>query len=103
AAYADIRGPHSFHTRRSSDLRPGIESACASSESIRLRFSWYAFVFWASSSTRIIPRQTAVASSRSAPLKAKSEVVFGAMCSWNRSEEHTSELQSRVDLVCRLL
>src|SRR6266849_10558502 len=24
-------------------------------------------------------------------------------CSWNRSEEHTSELQSRVDLVCRLL
>ena len=36
-------------------------------------------------STRIIPRQTAVASSRSAPLKAKSEVVFGAMCSWNVS------------------
>src|SRR5206468_7239932 len=26
-----------------------------------------------------------------------------ATCSWNRSEEHTSELQSRSDLVCRLL
>src|SRR6267378_4770928 len=24
-------------------------------------------------------------------------------CSWSRSEEHTSELQSRRDLVCRLL
>src|SRR2546428_6210838 len=24
-------------------------------------------------------------------------------CSWRRSEEHTSELQSRSDLVCRLL
>src|SRR5204863_8192718 len=24
-------------------------------------------------------------------------------CGWNRSEEHTSELQSRRDLVCRLL
>ena len=36
-------------------------------------------------STRIIPRQTAVAESRSAPLKAKSDVVFGATCSWNVS------------------
>src|SRR5207247_8907242 len=25
------------------------------------------------------------------------------LASWERSEEHTSELQSRVDLVCRLL
>src|SRR5699024_11738564 len=25
------------------------------------------------------------------------------LCSWQRSEEHTSELQSRFDLVCRLL
>ena len=64
---------------------PGIESACADLESSRLRFSWYAFVFCASSSTRIIPRQTAVAVSRSAPLNAKSEVVFGAMCSWKVS------------------
>src|SRR5207249_10493160 len=26
-----------------------------------------------------------------------------AFCAWLRSEEHTSELQSRFDLVCRLL
>jgi len=65
--------------------RPGIGTACVVGDSMRLRFSWYAFVFWASGSTRIIPRQTAVEVSRSAPLKAKSEVVFGAMCSWNVS------------------
>ena len=53
-----------------------------SSESSRLRFSWYAFVFCAPSSTRIIPRQTVAAESRSAPLKAKSDVVSGAACSW---------------------
>src|SRR6266536_1433273 len=29
--------------------------------------------------------------------------LFGAEVGRNRSEEHTSELQSRVDLVCRLL
>ena len=65
--------------------RPGIESAWAFFDSIRFRFSWYAFVFCASFSTRIIPRHTAVASSRSAPLNAKSDVVDGAMCSWNVS------------------
>src|SRR5207247_3323288 len=30
-------------------------------------------------------------------------VSFWSYFSWARSEEHTSELQSRVDLVCRLL
>src|SRR2546429_4313728 len=29
--------------------------------------------------------------------------VFGHDWAWNRSEEHTSELQSRLHLVCRLL
>src|SRR5436305_3104929 len=30
-------------------------------------------------------------------------LVFNATCNCNRSEEHTSELQSRPQLVCRLL
>ena len=64
---------------------PGIGTACVVGLSMRLRHSWYAFVFCASFSTRIIPRQTAVASSRSAPLKAKSLSQSGAMCSWNVS------------------
>jgi len=42
--------------------------AVAVFESRRLRFSWYAFVFCAPSSTRIIPRHT-VARSRAAPLE----------------------------------
>src|SRR2546422_1826978 len=29
--------------------------------------------------------------------------LTGIITSWNRSEEHTSELQSRLHLVCRLL
>src|SRR5256885_10002158 len=40
--------------------RPGIGTACVVGESMRLRHSWYAFVFCASFSTRIIPRHTAV-------------------------------------------
>src|ERR1035438_10574417 len=32
-----------------------------------------------------------------------SGAVLGDCCSWNRSEEHTSELQSLRHLVCRLL
>src|SRR5438105_2384134 len=41
------------------------------------------------------------------PIQAKSDVGTQALSDWTsrsrRSEEHTSELQSRVDLVCRLL
>src|SRR5699024_12485129 len=33
----------------------------------------------------------------------KSVICRPITCSFNRSEEHTSELQSRFDLVCRLL
>src|SRR5690349_23616463 len=35
------------------------------------------------------------------PLQARQKAT--ASSHWNRSEEHTSELQSRRDLVCRLL
>src|SRR5271170_8437337 len=34
---------------------------------------------------------------------SRSSCHAGALCRSMRSEEHTSELQSRVDLVCRLL
>src|SRR2546422_7589067 len=34
------------------------------------------------------------------PVKVATKILFGAM---DRSEEHTSELQSRLHLVCRLL
>src|SRR5438105_11356570 len=37
------------------------------------------------------------------PIIAESETAVLRICNNRRSEEHTSELQSRVDLVCRLL
>src|SRR5207249_12055450 len=36
-------------------------------------------------------------------LRARNRKVRGSCGSYSRSEEHTSELQSRFDLVCRLL
>src|SRR5437868_12102148 len=44
------------------------------------------------------PRATAARFSR-----AQCSIVANADCTETRSEEHTSELQSRFDLVCRLL
>src|SRR5437588_5850392 len=38
----------------------------------------------------------------SAPVEASTPAIFAAS-GWPRSEEHTSELQSHSDLVCRLL
>src|SRR2546422_3041560 len=55
---------------------------------------------------RSYPREAvAVRDRRLAPLPALGIIgIFGSMvaCLW-RSEEHTSELQSRLQLVCRLL
>src|SRR5438034_5738971 len=77
--------PHSFPTRRSSDLR-------------------------SSSSTSAIPTSTATAISR----RRRTSVAASWSSGWaprspihrppsSRSEEHTSELQSHSDLVCRLV
>src|SRR6266496_4850104 len=41
--------------------------------------------------------------SASAPRQATAAIPSPSQCRWTRSEEHTSELQSRRDLVCRLL
>src|SRR5690606_41880497 len=86
AFYGDHRHPPSFPTRRSSDL-----SKCRMPMT-RLPAS----------------RQTAKASGRRRsrlspwPRRALNSSVLFRSCS-SRSEEHTSELQSRENLVCRLL
>src|SRR5438034_2405036 len=72
--YGDHRDLHSFPTRRSSDLRAGAEMARRGGATDRGRGSGER------------PRCRALRSGRSI-----------------RSEEHTSELQSHSDLVCRLL
>src|SRR5690606_41517251 len=78
SGHADHPGLLSFPTRRSSDLRP----TCGISPS------------------RPCAARSAAASSRVSP---SSFFSVGAAAWPPRSEEHTSELQSRENLVCRLL
>src|SRR5699024_12243522 len=68
---------HSFPTRRSSDLSVWSLTTAPASSSARPRSS-----------------ATTACSTRASPWAAPART---------RSEEHTSELQSRFDLVCRLL
>src|SRR5207249_12311922 len=80
---ADLPHLHSFPTRRSSDLKPGFIQ--------RIRMDGHLYV------VSLRDTQTGVDRSR------RRAPVFVQLQSDRRSEEHTSELQSRFDLVCRLL
>src|SRR5690625_6833399 len=71
--YVDLPQLHSFPTRRSSDLSEGPSS-------------------W-----------EATATMNSMTIPAMAWWATRANTGWSRSEEHTSELQSRGHLVCRLL
>src|SRR5690606_41899782 len=89
-SYGDHPGLHSFPTRRSSDLMPGpvspIDSTTKSPSTL-----WRHEVH--------TPRQplSHAVSMRTVPTAC---IASRALM---RSEEHTSELQSRENLVCRLL
>src|SRR5699024_11802465 len=75
APAAPLVGCHFFPTRRSSDLTAGTQTQdCCQTQSPKLR-----------SPARPVSRTPQ------------------SWCDPPRSEEHTSELQSRFDLVCRLL
>src|SRR5699024_12666083 len=76
---------HPFPTRRSSDLSTGIRARSPSR-------SW-------SPGPRTPPTRRSAATTCS----ARSTVHGGRRRASSRSEEHTSELQSRFDLVCSLL
>src|SRR5690349_23196524 len=80
SCYGRSRGLHSFPTRRSSDLERGIDAPRETLASVK----------------RLIGRGLRDVESVRAMLPY--ELVGD-----DRSEEHTSELQSRRDLVCRLL
>src|SRR5690349_24194827 len=80
--YGDPRDLHSFPTRRSSDLAAPAAGAVPPS-----------------APARRVDRDRAFRGARGdLPVRAPAGDPFAA-----RSEEHTSELQSRRDLVCRLL
>src|SRR5206468_12589256 len=98
-----ISSLHSFPTRRSSDLSKScpnqIESCRFASGRFRRKRHW-ALVE--------IPLQNQIESLRSCGLRRRLDQTLefqfeiDAMNLQKRSEEHTSELQSRSDLVCRL-
>src|SRR5690349_23134356 len=73
---------HSFPTRRSSDLCSSRSVSCSASDGVR------------------VTAGAAPAERKSSRLSGAAALGFGVAA---RSEEHTSELQSRRDLVCRLL
>src|SRR5699024_11672301 len=88
---------HSFPTRRSSDLfhrSEGVELF----QVVRLRLGGGDEVLQGGFSEGFIPF--------GGPTGQRPGALEGwpdAAHEWHRSEEHTSELQSRFDLVCRLL
>src|SRR5690606_40001383 len=91
---------HSFPTRRSSDLHllpPAWRSFCSSrrflNSSISLSSPPSDWICARSSSLRL----------RSNSLRSHSSGISASRCSSRDRKEHTSELQSRENLVCRLL
>src|SRR5207249_5942048 len=84
------RNLHSFPTRRSSDLQIMPDSKDSAAKATTC-------------ATSRKPRRKAIRMRgwRSMSTSPRSGIIWARTCC--RSEEHTSELQSRFDLVCRLL
>src|SRR5690606_40043706 len=95
AGHAD---PHPFPTRRSSDLTPGIVGGAVFSF-ITSFDEVVVAVFLAGYSNKTLP----VKIWESIRLEFTPVIAVAATMMIVRSEEHTSELQSRENLVCRLL
>src|SRR5699024_12679264 len=91
---SSVAGPHpnlhSFPTRRSSDLETSILITGIVKEDSRSKFGYELDV----TDVKIVGH------SEDYPITPKEHGTDFLM---DRSEEHTSELQSRFDLVCRLL
>src|SRR5207247_7178904 len=87
----DHRALHSFPTRRSSDLVVGKAHDRAAAGLLEEREG------------RAAERHERIGADFDGGLEAVAANLVEAPLEVVRSEEHTSELQSRVDLVCRLL
>src|SRR5690606_41078161 len=95
--YSGLRELHSFPRRRSSDLSP------CSARSLRI-FSCAWVLVMKSNRLRSSSLSADVSKRREADtLKSFSWRLPSVIRMASRSEEHTSELQSRENLVCRLL
>src|SRR5690606_41835292 len=87
SCYGAHRDLHSFPTRRSSDLSNALYVAYNAARA-----------FVSQDESRSVPVHL-----RNAPTRLMKELGYGHAYRYARSEEHTSELQSRENLVCRLL
>src|SRR5207249_12001234 len=94
-AYLPHPDLHSFPTRRSSDLDPVTRTACGGSIQFELTHC-------RASAFSGPAKRDRGALARGCLRWIVQEMRSGNRCGL-RSEEHTSELQSRFDLVCRLL
>src|SRR5207248_10894452 len=100
--YCHLRHLHSFPTRRSSDLRAGIDALGVFEDfalTVRLVerkiFSFLDFTDFESTTRTLVEQIDEL---------AVDFIDFATpVRDVHRSEEHTSELQSPYDLVCRLL
>src|SRR5699024_12131804 len=100
--FCDLRVLLSFPTRRSSDLAScsgSLPTTCRSTASSETdAFGWRL------PSATCIAHSKATANDTTSPIgTAPCSVAIDWLVPTVRSEEHTSELQSRFDLVCRLL
>src|SRR5207247_11476566 len=94
--FLDHQHLHSFPTRRSSDL--GVMSPSTLANLIAPRIgARHMLGFFLMIGPQSFSSSAIIKSLNAAVAVCEDFSVFG------RSEEHTSELQSRVDLVCRLL
>src|SRR5438105_5196410 len=87
-----IVSPQILHKTEAGGVMVGVRSAEAAQE---------AFATIVANARRHDPKATIEGVQVQQMLAGGQEVIIGAVT--DRSEEHTSELQSRVDLVCRLL
>src|SRR5206468_11761998 len=86
---------HCFPTRRSSDLETRAEGSAMSDEFRHVYRTELTPVSFLARSAYVFPQKTAV-------VHGARRYTYAQLAE-RRSEEHTSELQSRSDLVCRLL
>src|SRR5207249_6403351 len=100
--YGYIRDLHSFPTRRSSDLESTeVETVVLDVDSAPAR-TWHVPAFLSMMSRESMSRRKPLIAGAVAVAVILSVAAIGVPAGW-RSEEHTSELQSRFELVCRLL
>src|SRR5205085_10785387 len=95
SSHCDHHALHSFPTRRSSDLRTD-------------RFGWWETPMWTDVVTpNQVKRAVRLAGDRSGEVQLAEHEIIDVLLrtrrTIERSEEHTSELQSQSNLVCRLL